>query len=322
MRRDYRLYELSEDEFERLVVRICGRWLGPGVTGFAPGRDGGRDGKFFGKAQCFPSASQPIEGHCVLQAKHVATPNKSCSDRDFGQLIKAEYIKIKALVNDQICDHYLIFTNRKLSGGADQKLIDGLKKLGLETAYIIGVERLHLALEDYTDIRDSLPNRSDAIPFRFEPDEMVEVIGALHDYIKGDPDSGFNSAHDFEAVKIRDVKNKINGLTEAYYQEMIVNSSMPLFPRIEEFLKNPRNKDFATLYHDSADELKQNIIVNRAKFSAFDEVFAFLSENIQRPRLALRGKRRLVNVLLHYMYCNCDIGSKHDPARVKADAHS
>jgi hypothetical protein len=31
MRRDYRLYELNEDEFEGLVVRICVRWLGEGV---------------------------------------------------------------------------------------------------------------------------------------------------------------------------------------------------------------------------------------------------------------------------------------------------
>jgi len=40
MRRDYRLYELSNDEFEQLVVQICARWLGPGVTLFAPGKDG------------------------------------------------------------------------------------------------------------------------------------------------------------------------------------------------------------------------------------------------------------------------------------------
>ena len=46
MRRDFRLYELNDDEFERLIVRICVKWLGAGVTPFAPGKDGGRDGKF------------------------------------------------------------------------------------------------------------------------------------------------------------------------------------------------------------------------------------------------------------------------------------
>jgi hypothetical protein len=52
MRRDDHLYELSNEEFEQLVVQICVRWLGPGVTLFAPGKDGGRDGKFSRKASC------------------------------------------------------------------------------------------------------------------------------------------------------------------------------------------------------------------------------------------------------------------------------
>jgi hypothetical protein len=94
MVRDYCLYELNDLEFERLVVRICVRWLGPGVTPFAPGKDGGRDGKFVGRAACFPSDSEPLDGHCVLQAKHVAAPDRSCSDRDFDRLLKDEHPKI------------------------------------------------------------------------------------------------------------------------------------------------------------------------------------------------------------------------------------
>ena len=46
MRRDYRLYELNDDAFERLAAQICVMWLGPGVILFAPGKDGGRDAKF------------------------------------------------------------------------------------------------------------------------------------------------------------------------------------------------------------------------------------------------------------------------------------
>jgi len=310
MRRDYRLYELNDDEFEKLVVQICVRWLGVGVTPFAPGKDGGRDGKFHGKANCFPSSKQPIEGHCVLQAKHVAAPNKSCSDRDFGRLLKNEHPKIRALVKDGICDHYIVFTNRKLTGGADKTLIESLKKLKVASAHIVGTERLHLALDDYADIRNNLPNKGDLAPFRFEPDDLVEVIGALHDYTSSATDSGFDSARDFDAVKIRDHKNKVNGLSADYFQQIVVNGSMPHFPRIEEFLKNPRNKELAALYHDAADELKQKILSNRSKFSTFDDVFAFMYEQIQTKRAALRGKRRLITILLHYMYFNCDIGSK------------
>jgi hypothetical protein len=48
MRRDHRLYELSDAEFEGLVVQICIKWLGQGVIPFAAGPDGGRDAKFKG----------------------------------------------------------------------------------------------------------------------------------------------------------------------------------------------------------------------------------------------------------------------------------
>ena len=159
MRRDYRLHELNDDEFEHLVVQICARWLGPGVTGFAPGQDGGRDGKFHGKAQCYPSAAEPMAGCFVIQAKHVAASNKSCSDRDFARLLKLEYPKVERLVQSSFCDHYLVFTNRKLTGGADAKFIADLRKQGVKTAHIIGIERLHLALDDYPEIRERLPNR-------------------------------------------------------------------------------------------------------------------------------------------------------------------
>jgi hypothetical protein len=321
MRRDYRLYELGDDEFENLVAQICTRWLGQGVTPFATGKDGGRDAKFHGKAICFSSTTAPLEGHCVLQAKHVAAPNKSCSDRDFSRLLKNEHPKVKAFVNEKICDHYLVFTNRKLTGGADKELIAVLMKLGVVSAHIIGLERLNLALDEHADIREMLPNR-DPVPFHFEPDDIIEVISALHAFTSHD-DSSFNSAQDFERVKVSDQKNKVNGLTDEYYREIIVNGSMPHFHRIEAFLKNPRNREFTTLYHDAADELKQKILVNRERFRTFDAVFAFLSSHIQRPRTALRGKRRLVNILLHYMYFNCEIGSKHaHETDGGADAHA
>jgi hypothetical protein len=181
MPRDHRLYELSDAEFEGVVVQICLRWLGQGVTPFASGRDGGRDAKFHGTAACFPSDNNPHHGHFVIQAKHVNERGRSCSDRDFAKVLKDEHPKIKRLAISGICDHYLVFTNRKLTGGADEKLIKELIGQGPTTAYIIGTERCHLAIDQYADIREALPNRYDSVPFRFNPDDLKEVIGALHD---------------------------------------------------------------------------------------------------------------------------------------------
>lgn len=316
MARDYRLYELNDEEFERLVVRICVHWLGAGVTPFATGKDGGRDGKFVGKANSFPSMTAPLEGRCVLQAKHVSAPNKSCSDKDFERLLKKEHPKIKKLIEDGLCDHYIIFTNRKLTGGADHKLIKELMALGLKSAHIVAIERIGMAIDQFSDVENSLPNREDTSPFRFEPGDLVEVIQAVSEYAKAGSHVDFHSATDFESIKIKTEKNTLNGLTKEYYQQLIVAGSMPHFQKVESFLKNPRNRDLADLYHDSADEIKAKILVARAKFGAFDDIFAFIYEQIQKQSDGLKGKRRMITIILHYMYFNCDIGSK-DPSELE-----
>ncbi|MGR9249472.1 hypothetical protein [Rhizobium leguminosarum] len=158
MRTDYRLHELDNGEFETLVVRICARWFGAAVTPFAAGKDGGRDGKFHGTALCYPSSAAPFTGHFVFQAKHVAAADRSCLDRDFELLLKKEHDKIKRLIGLGICDHYVVFTNRKYTAGADEKLIRQLLALGLTSATIVGLERLSLALDEHPDIRDQLSN--------------------------------------------------------------------------------------------------------------------------------------------------------------------
>ena len=71
---DYRLEMLSEDIFERLVNRICQNILGMGVITFAKGKDGGRDGRFTGKAEKFLSSGETWTGKFIIQAKHTNNP--------------------------------------------------------------------------------------------------------------------------------------------------------------------------------------------------------------------------------------------------------
>ena len=53
----YRYEELSPVQFESLVTDICRHVLGKATRGFAEGPDGGRDARFDGTANDFPSAS-------------------------------------------------------------------------------------------------------------------------------------------------------------------------------------------------------------------------------------------------------------------------
>lgn len=309
--RDYRLHELTPDEFEDVCSHICVVWFGEGFTPFARGKDGGRDGKFHGTANTFPSASAPLTGHTVAQAKHTATHGRSCSDKEFKGLLKGEYDKIARLVVAGICDHYVVFTNRKLSGGADEVLIAELANLGLGSAHIVGAERLKMTLDGMRDLRESLPNRADTVPFRFEEADVAEVVEAFYKFVAGDPQSAFDSARDFGKIPVAR-KNELNGLSTAYYEDVIRADSMPHFKRLEAFLRNPRNTSYANLYYDAADELKQKIVVERRRFDTFDHVLVFLIERVQKANSALRGRRRLASVLMHYMYMNCDIGKKSE----------
>jgi hypothetical protein len=69
-------HDLSEDQFERLVLAICTWLLGPAVQGFSKGPDGGKDARFCGRAERFPSTTGPWEGRIVIQAKHTDLINR------------------------------------------------------------------------------------------------------------------------------------------------------------------------------------------------------------------------------------------------------
>jgi hypothetical protein len=89
LHRTFPIHDLSDDEFEELVVAICHHILGTGTIVFAVGRDGGRDGIFTGTAAKFPSPAAPLTGKFVVQAKHTQNPAASCADAEFGRILSS-----------------------------------------------------------------------------------------------------------------------------------------------------------------------------------------------------------------------------------------
>lgn len=120
--KNYRLYELNDEEFEKLTIQICMRVLGMGVFSFAVGKDGGKDGRFAGTAQNYPSTTNPHSGQFIIQAKHTRNASASCSQADFTAILKKELPRIRRLVRAAEVDHYLLFTNRRLTGPKDEKV--------------------------------------------------------------------------------------------------------------------------------------------------------------------------------------------------------
>lgn len=311
MARDFRLYQYEEGHFEALVTKLCVRWLGEGVVAFAPGKDGGRDGRFEGKAQEFPSAADPISGKCILQAKHTANPVASCSDSDFDRIMNNEKPRITVLIQNGEVDHYLLFTNRKLTANRDAELRTTLLVLGLKTAHIVGVETLHQRLDLDVKLLETLNIPTFDHPIRFDPSDLVDVVTAFH-CAHAAIEHSFDTQTVFDYVPKKTVKNVVNGLSLAYW-DFVVSNSMPHFDTITVFLKNPRNAEYRDYYKDSVNSLKQWIILHRAEFPTFDAVLTDIYERVVQNTPALRRKKRFVLIFLHYMYFDCDIGD-HAPA--------
>jgi hypothetical protein len=302
----YRLYELHDEEFEKLVVQICIQVLGTGTFSFAPGKDGGRDGRFMGTAESYPSRTSPHTGKFVIQAKHTGNAAASCSDRDFTHIVNKEIPRITTLVKDGELDHYLLFTNRRLTGTKDEKVRKLLAQIpNLKTGNLFGSDTITSYLVAHRNIWRDLGFDRDAAPFRINPADLVAIIHGFHGVMMGQQ-SEFKSATNFTHVK-KQKKNKINKLSPEYY-EYIQQESLPHFDRIKRFLEDSRNETLRQMYHDAADDLKGKIITYRERFGSFDEIFTYLYDEIVETSSMVAGQKRLTKIFLHYMYFDCDIG--------------
>lgn len=279
--------------------------LGMGVVSFATGKDGGRDGKFEGTAQKFPSEASPLVGKFIIQAKGTSNPAASCSDREFERIVKDEFARIDNLLKAGEVEHYLLFTNRRKPAIKSTALEKKIKELGLQSVYILGLEDIRHYLDLAPEIWSSMGFAEYDAPFSVKPDDLTEVIQGFHDAIN-DEGSTFNSAENFVHID-KKTKNKVNRLSEEYDQVIRANSLL-YFADIKSFLGNPRNSNFRDLYHDTADELKQKIVAHRDEFERFDHVLTFVYDTMISENPSLKGKRRYVSVFLHYMYYDCDIG--------------
>jgi hypothetical protein len=306
---DYRLHELSGDEFENLVVHLCRELLGSAVMNFSEGKDGGRDARFHGTANKYPSQSEPWSGKFVIQAKRTANPIAKCADPEFKKVLEDEFPNIKKLKAAKELEIYLVFTNRKMSAGTDailKKLIH--KETGVKWNDLFGLETITSHLDAHPKVLTACGLDRFKGPLIIHPEELAEVINAFHDnkdVVTNVDDTKFS----FEYTDLEAKKNPINGLSAEYF-EIIKENSDPYFSDIQKFLINPINVQLAESYYTLADEFKTKITAKRNKFGTFDEVLCYLYDEILFRVPELKPRRRLVNVFLHFMYCNCDIGRR------------
>lgn len=76
----YNLDGLGAETFEDLVISLCLGVIGPGVTAFGAGPDGGREATFSGPINWSPTVLKDQtswDGYTVIQAKYRVEPSSS-----------------------------------------------------------------------------------------------------------------------------------------------------------------------------------------------------------------------------------------------------
>jgi len=156
-------HNLNDQEFEKLVGQICMEVLGTGTVVFTTGRDGGRDGKFNGTANKFPSKKSSTTGKFIVQAKHTENPYASCSESKFDTIINKEIPRIEKLVSTKDLEYYLLFTNRRLTGDTDKNITNKIKTVdGVKNAWLIAKDNLEGYLIKHKEIWWTGPKNVDS----------------------------------------------------------------------------------------------------------------------------------------------------------------
>jgi hypothetical protein len=269
----YPLYNLNDEEFEKLVALICEEILGMGTFVFSVGKDGGRDAKFTGKANKFPSEASPWNGKFIIQAKHTTKPVASCSDSEFETILRKECVSIRKLKSDRKIDYYLMFTNRKLSGVQDPKIEDFISETVGVSNSVIADETIQLWLEEYPQIVKTLNLNRLLLPITFYEKDLQDIVVAFSE-VKFSIGELTAKKDALRRISIEE-KNKLNKLSKEYFDE-VFKKSYTNFDRITTFLEDPRNDEYKQKYENTASDIQEEIILNRDNYALFDHILSEL----------------------------------------------
>lgn len=321
----YAYEDLSDGQFENLIVFLCQRLLGISVQGFAKGPDGGRDAKFVGTAELHPSKAAPWIGTTIIQTKHTNGYNRNFSESDFfsttaaNTVLGKEIPRIKKLRESKQLDHYMLFANRRLAGNAESEIRDHISaqcSISASSIYLCGLEQLEIWLKRFPDVAKEADLDPVDSPLIVSPDDLAEVVLSLarqKDDISALLDDPPTTRVSYEQ------KNTLNNMS-AEYAKAQRKKYLKETSQIRAFLAAPENIELLRIYESVVDEFQLKIIAKRKGYQTFDEVMEYLVDLLfnRDPVLRQHAHKRLTRAVLFYMYWNCDIGEVGDAPANKA----
>ncbi|WP_019621194.1 ABC-three component system protein [Amphritea japonica] len=142
----------------------------------------------------------------------------------------------------------------------------------------------------------------------FDPVAMREAILSIDHSLESINDS----QSDFDIIDV-EKKNKLNGLTQEYYDEFISINYEPYFLELDVFLKQRENEDLQKKVHNIVASLNRKIFIKRKYFDAFEDLLTSIEEALLESEFkALQGKEYTISFFLYYLYACCLIGKKTD----------
>lgn len=317
--------DLSPTQFEHLVILICQKLLGIGVQGFADGADGGRDAKFHGTAERLPSVVEPWKGKTIIQAKHTIGYNRHFGEKDFfspdddqakpNSAIGKEIPRIARLRQSGDLDNYMLWSNRRLTGGVESKIVKHISEkcdIPELSISLFGLERIEMLLVEFANIASKVNLNPIDSPLIISSDELAIVIQEFAKTLPGTVDETASTPTSRFAYAD---KNELNNLSKEY-ADNLRRRYLKETAQIQKFLAAPENDEIRRRYDLVAEEFNFRIIAHRQEFESFDRVLEYILKMLydRDPILKQFEHKRLTRVMLFYMYWNCDIGRETDVA--------
>jgi len=128
----FTLHNLGWNDFQRLCLTITREILGQTVESFLDSSDGGRDGAFTGTWSA--TGQDSLSGPFVIQCKFTSRINYVLRMSDLSNEVK----KAKKLVEQGLCDSYVLMTNAGLSGAGAGKIKALFKGAGVKHVATFG----------------------------------------------------------------------------------------------------------------------------------------------------------------------------------------
>lgn len=310
----YAYEDLSDEQFEKLVILICQKLFGVATQGFTKGPDGGRDAKFIGTAESYPSKVAPWKGITIIQAKHTYGINKCFNEKDFFSLkakdtiLTKEIPRIKKLRNAKKLDNYMLFANRRLAGNANEQICDYLSKecnIPTDSLRLCGIDDIEMWLKQYPDIPEKAEIDPIDSPLIISPEGLAEIVLAIASGMKKIVNMPPKPRVKYER------KNELNNMSEDY-ANVLRNRYLKDTAQIQQFLAAPENLDVLNKYETIIVEFQLKIISKRKNYQTFDEVMEYLVDQLFKRDPILKQHKRLTRAILFYMYWDCDIGKTDD----------